>query len=884
MATNNRVHRLDLNAYLGIPQKAMLTVRDLLRPLHVGGAMGVALLLSAQADTWTRKNDVAYNGWDGPSIGLEATTFSIGDRGYVIGRDSTLWAYDPANDSWTARARFPDYVLEKHVSFSIGGRGYVCRLSAPVTTWEYDPVDDTWTTKAPFPGAPRTLATGFTLNGKGYAGTGRPGIGPLTALRDLWEFDPVLDTWTQKTDLVGGLIGASGFAAGDLGYIVCGYSASGDPYFYNSTYAYDPVTDSWTQRADYPWFDRGRWHIAFGIGGKGFMGCGTLGSGADRTLYEYDPPSNTWIQRASFGASSGRSRGFAMAIGGKGYIGGGWYYGNYVMQFNDFWEYDPSTLAFRTRQYLGGMEMGNCAAMDIGGKILFAAGSWSSDLVGTETWNYDPVNDQWLKQPDIGLNSEASSTFSLGGKAYKSCGFRYSSVFGNRYESDGAQYDPQTQSWTGMAAMSGGMRGYAVGCSALGKGYVGLGTNDTPLNDWWQYDPIGNMWTQRANFPGTARQGAVTFRIGSKLYVGTGLSTGTTRHKDMWEYDPTNDTWTQRADFGGTARHGAVAFAIGDKGYITTGDDGTKRKDLWEYDAVSDTWTQRSDLPGVGRSYAFAAVIGSTAYVGSGFTTARPARDMWAYTPTDVSAPLQLRPRVLLDGPWDPDTELMSDALRTNGLVPLMEPYTRLGYAHATSGGEQIPAGVLAVNGNDAIVDWVMVELRRADRPDLVVASASALLQCDGDVVGLDGSGPVDLHAPPGTYHVAIKHRNHLGVMTSAPTAFSTSPLTVDHSSPSSGTYGTDARRMLEGKALLWCGDVTTDGRIMYTGTANDRDRVLAKIGGTVPTNVVTNVYSEEDVDLDGRVLYTGSGNDRDRILQSIGGSIPTTVRTAQLP
>ena len=32
------------------------------------------------------------------------------------------------------------------------------------------------------------------------------------------------------------------------------------------------------------------------------------------------------------------------------------------------------------------------------------------------------------------------------------------------------------------------------------------------------------------------------------------------------------DTWTQKADFGGTVRYGAVGFSIGSKGYIGTGD------------------------------------------------------------------------------------------------------------------------------------------------------------------------------------------------------------------------------------------------------------------------------------------------------------------------
>ena len=63
----------------------------------------------------------------------------------------------------------------------------------------------------------------------------------------------------------------------------------------------------------------------------------------------------------------------------------------------------------------------------------------------------------------------------------------------------------------------------------------------------------------------------------------------------------------------------------------------------------------------------------------------------------------------------------------------------------------------------------------------------------------------------------------------------------------------------------------------------DDRDPILQRIGGTIPTVVVTG-YFIEDINLDGRVRYTGNSNDRDIILQNIGGSAPTNVRLEGLP
>ena len=106
---------------------------------------------------------------------------------------------------------------------------------------------------------------------------------------------------------------------------------------------------------------------------------------------------------------------------------------------------------------------------------------------------------------------------------------------------------------------------------------------------------------------------------------------------------------------------------------------------------------------------------------------------------------------------------------------------------------------------------------------------------------------------------------------------------TVDLRSSSLATFGTDARRVSGATAWLWSGNVLLDDKLAYTGEGNDRDPILAVIGGTVPTATVTG-YLSADVDMDGVVRYTGADNDRDPILSNIGGTTPTNVRIQQLP
>ena len=191
---------------------------------------------------------------------------------------------------------------------------------------------------------------------------------------------------------------------------------------------------------------------------------------------------------------------------------------------------------------------------------------------------------------------------------------------------------------------------------------------------------------------------------------------------------------------------------------------------------------------------------------------------------------------------------------------------------------------MLLTEGPDAIVDWVVVELRDATDPTAVESVRCLLIQRDGDVMDAMLSTTLVFAAAIGDHHVAIRHRNHLGVMTATPIALGTSPTLLDLTLPATLTYGTQARKLLGPHALLWAGDVNHDQRVQYTGEGNDRDPILQAIGGTVPTSIAADVYAGEDVNMDGRVQYTGEGNDRDPILQNIGGVVPTSILQGQLP
>lgn len=241
-------------------------------------------------------------------------------------------------------------------------------------------------------------------------------------------------------------------------------------------------------------------------------------------------------------------------------------------------------------------------------------------------------------------------------------------------------------------------------------------------------------------------------------------------------------------------------------------------------------------------------------------------------------APISISIKIFLQGAYNGVN--MNDNLRSGGLIPLLDPYPSIGYQHVGGSGTSTTNSVLSTSGNNAIVDWVVVEIRNSSTPSQRVYTTSALIQRDGDVVSTDGVSPLILPIPSGQYHVAIKHRNHLGAMTELPINI-TNGTTLDFSLIN--TWGSQGMVTIGSVKALWAGDVNFDGTLKYTGQDNDRDLILSRIGGTTPTDVVIG-YFPEDINMSSVTKYTGQDNDRDIILLNIGGTVPTSTRSSQIP
>ncbi|MEL6275253.1 MAG: hypothetical protein AAFU03_09145 [Bacteroidota bacterium] len=205
--------------------------------------------------------------------------------------------------------------------------------------------------------------------------------------------------------------------------------------------------------------------------------------------------------------------------------------------------------------------------------------------------------------------------------------------------------------------------------------------------------------------------------------------------------------------------------------------------------------------------------------------------------------------KVFLEGPYSTSGAIMADDLRSNNLIPLQSPYTGAGYnVGSGGGGESISAPILAVADNDAIVDWVFVEMRSTASGNAVVSARSGLLQKDGDIVDLDGQSPLSFPriAAGGSYFFSIRHRNHVGIRSLNPISASTASVAVDFTFPG-GTpileIANGIKLLSDGNYALFSGDFSEDGQVQL---ADDGTAILPFLGQSG--------YLNGDLDLNGQV------------------------------
>jgi len=294
---------------------------------------------------------------------------------------------------WTKKMGFGGLKRERAVSFSIGDFGYVATGEDTVNIthndlWRYDPALDLWTQMADLPGSPRRNAVGFAIEDKGYVGTGIDSSESSFGnnLFDFWEYDPSLNSWTQKANYPGGgglgVYYAGAFVADNKGYISCG--KIGANWYAFDLWEYKPSTDTWAQRANFP--GGVRYAItALSIDNKGYVGMGIDNDLYRKDWWEYNPGTNVWVEKSDL---PGTERGAAstFTIASKGFV----VFGADGGYKDELWEYSPYSDSWNIKSNFSGGERRNGIAFSIGNKGYAGTGKGPSGL-RANFYEYSPA-------------------------------------------------------------------------------------------------------------------------------------------------------------------------------------------------------------------------------------------------------------------------------------------------------------------------------------------------------------------------------------------------------------------------------------------------------------------------------------------------------------
>lgn len=131
-------------------------------------------------------------------------------------------------------------------------------------------------------------------------------------------------------------------------------------------------------------------------------------------------------------------------------------------------------------------------------------------------------------------------------------------------------------------------------------------------NNFYAYNPLTNILTQKANYPGLAnRRGGVAFEISGKGYFGSGTTyytNGCTSNSDgcytddFYQYNPTTDIWSVKANLPTKFVFG-VGTSYNGKGYAGTGEAYASsaapryRTFFWyEYNPLTNIWISKQNF------------------------------------------------------------------------------------------------------------------------------------------------------------------------------------------------------------------------------------------------------------------------------------------------
>jgi N-acetylneuraminic acid mutarotase len=210
--------------------------------------------------------------------------------GLQYGSTNYFASLETTTGAFQTLASFPGTPVFKFCSFVFNNKGYVLGGYSGANNvvnqfWEYDFTTNQWTNKGGLPGGARAAANAFVLNDKVYFGLGYDyrtfnGQSIKHYKNDWYQFNPATYNGYSavKADLPEGRAYAKGFIINDKIYVGWGKNNSGNQ---NDLWEYNPVKNTWAQKTNCPATNGGQNDYrsnlnAFSIGNVGYLVKGDL--------------------------------------------------------------------------------------------------------------------------------------------------------------------------------------------------------------------------------------------------------------------------------------------------------------------------------------------------------------------------------------------------------------------------------------------------------------------------------------------------------------------------------------------------------------------------------------------------------------------------------
>lgn len=147
-------------------------------------------------------------------------------------------------------------------------------------------------------------------------------------------------------------------------------------------------------------------------------------------------------------------------------------------------------------------------------------------------------------------------------------------------------------------------------------------------NRLYQYDPLLDSWTQKANMPAPREGWIFGWANGKLYYIGWQALSGWLQ-STVFEYTVSSDTWSTKASTYPVPNRDTGYATYNDKIYITTGRTSGINTDTQIYDTTNDTWSTGTVIPTWVADPAFISV-GKYLYIIGGNTNLL-GWSSWAY-------------------------------------------------------------------------------------------------------------------------------------------------------------------------------------------------------------------------------------------------------------